>query len=207
MSSLDKINNSISKLEKLADKGRFDCKLYQNTAGQCSYIEGNKTKSMCTKMLDLLVALYKSVKAGNHLAAEEIRIAYNADCNGSFKIDTDIAYAILEKGAFAGKWNKNIQECISKELHLDDHTRLDYRSKRNRARMRELTTVYSLLIAAQEDSSFNARVLVAIRAYIDRNPSAKEHLPEDVFAKVFPEEFRQRKEKENQPENRQDMQE
>lgn len=204
MSLLDTINNSISKLERLADKGRFDCNLYGKTAEQCSDIEGPETRSAYTKMLDLLVALYKCVRSGNDMAAEGIRVVYNAECNGNFRINTDRAFSLLEEGAFSAKWSKNIQECISKALKLDEHTRLDYRSRRNRNRMYDLTTAYSLLLASKDDSSLSARALVAIRAYIERNPSSKEFLPEDLHARVFPEEFRQKQEEQNQPDKRQE---
>ncbi|MBW2996735.1 hypothetical protein KY349_00170, partial [Candidatus Woesearchaeota archaeon] len=104
-SKIDRINNDISKLEQLADKGKFDCNRYVRTNSQCTELEGKKTRDMYKKMLSLLVALSNSVKLGNHMAAEGIRIVYNAECGGNFKINADRAFATLEEGAFRTKWS------------------------------------------------------------------------------------------------------
>jgi hypothetical protein len=197
----DKIEKSISRLERLADKGGFDDDLYLSTAEQCSYIDGDETKRMYTRMLDLLVALSSSVRLGFHDTAEGIRLLYNAECGGKFKIDTDRAFSILEEAAFTGKWSGSLQECITKTLNLDDHAKMDYRTRRNRDRMHDLTTAYSLLLASKDDSSLNARALVAMRVYVDSNPSSKDFLPDDLRARVFPEEFMKANEGKRQTEN------
>ena len=201
MYSPEKIEKNISKLERLVNRGRFDCNLHRDTAQLVSDVETEKTRDMYTKMLDLLVALSKCSGPGNEIAAEGIRLVYNAECGGNLKINVDRAFAILEEAALASKWSESIQGCIVKSLKLDDHTKMDYRSRRNRDRMHDLTSVYSLLIASEEDSDLKAKALVAVTAYVNDYPASKEFLPDDLYARIFPEEFRKAKKDEEHPEN------